>query len=267
MKKFSKVVKQILIIGIILANMATVTFAAWWGTPGYEWCFSRGITSIMTQKEMAKSISQADFYSVVLKYLRYKGVEPGRNAIQTVGDVSTMNSTIIGMMNTIDKYISKDILTALEYRQVLTYINHAEDIVEKQQNLVSRDDVKSFKLYISLAKYKAATLIENASYRQAEISANSNVKYAEILDYGIKPYYGNITRREFLILMFSLLSDRNLSEEEILQEYNESGVLVGYNSDLMLQKEITYSEIFTFLYRFEAFDFNPSEGEEEDQQI
>lgn len=263
MKKFSKVVRQILIIGIILANLATVTFAAWWGTPGYEWCFAKGITKIMTQKDMSNSVSNADFYAIVLKYLKYKGVEPGRDVVQTIGDVSNVNSTIVGMMGQIDKYISKEVLTALEYRQVLTYMEHAEEMVEKQQNLVSRNDVKALKLYVSLAKYKAATLIENSTYRMSEVAKNSNVKYAEILDYGIKPYYGNVTRKEFLLLMFSLLSDQNVSEEDILTQYNESGVLMGYNSDLMLQKEITYSEIFTFLYRFEAFDFNPSEGEEE----
>ena len=148
MKNFSKLVKQILILGIILANIATVTFAAWWGTPGYEWCFSKGITTIMTQKEMTKKVSQADFYAIVLKYLRYKGVEPGRNVMQTVGDVSSMNSTLLGMMNTIDKYVIKDSLTALEYRQVMTYMEHAEEIVEKQQNLISRDDIKAFKWYM-----------------------------------------------------------------------------------------------------------------------
>lgn len=265
MKNFSKLVKQILILGIILANIATVTFAAWWGTPGYEWCFSKGITTIMTQKEMKKKVSQADFYAIVLKYLRYKGVEPGRNVMQTVGDVSSMNSTLLGMMNTIDKYVIKDSLTALEYRQVMTYMEHAEEIVEKQQNLISRDDIKAFKLYMSLARYKAAKLIDNTVYRTQEVAKNSNVKFAEILDYGIKPYYGNITRKEFLILMFSLLSDQKIPEEDILQQYNESGVLIGYNSDLMLQKEITYSEIFTFLYRFEAFDFNPSESNETEE--
>ena len=265
MKNFSKLVKQILILGIILANIATVTFAAWWGTPGYEWCFSKGITTIMTQKEMTKKVSQADFYAIVLKYLRYKGVEPGRNVMQTVGDVSSMNSTLLGMMNTIDKYVIKDSLTALEYRQVMTYMEHAEEIVEKQQNLISRDDIKAFKLYMSLARYKAAKLIDNTVYRTQEVAKNSNVKFAEILDYGIKPYYGNITRKEFLILMFSLLSDQKIPEEDSLQEYNESGVLIGYNSDLMLQKEITYSEIFTFLYTFEAFDFNPSERNETEE--
>ena len=99
----------------------------------------------MTQKEMTKKVSQADFYAIVLKYLRYKGVEPGRNVMQTVGDVSSMNSTLLGMMNTIDKYVIKDSLTALEYRQVMTYMEHAEEIVDKQQNLISRDDIKAFK--------------------------------------------------------------------------------------------------------------------------
>jgi hypothetical protein len=56
MKKFSKVIKSIFILAIVFANIATVTFAAWWGTAGYEWCFSKGITSIMTQNEMNQPV-------------------------------------------------------------------------------------------------------------------------------------------------------------------------------------------------------------------
>lgn len=261
MKNFSKVIKTSFILAVILANMLTVTLAAWWGTPGYEWCFSKGITNIMTQKEMNQSVSQADFYAIVLRYLKYKGIEPGRPIIQSLGDTTGMNSTLLGMMYDIDEYITKESLTPDEYRQVITYMTHAEGIVEKQQNLLSRDNIKSFNLYISLAKYKAATLINVSTLRSQEIPKYSNVKFVEILDYGIKPYYGNITRREFLILMFSLLSDQKVTEEEIIEQYNDSGVLIGYNNDLMLEKEITYSEIFTFLYRFEAFEFNPSEVE------
>ena len=263
MKKFSSLIKTILILTVILENIATVTLAAWWGTPGYEWCFSKGITTIMTQKEMNQSVSSADFYAIVLRYLKYKGVEPGRTPIQTKGDTTQMNSALLGMMQDINEYITKTSLTPNQYRQVITYMDHAKGIVEQQQRLLSRDNIKSFNLYMSLARYKAASLIDNSIYRIQEMGKYGNVKFTEILDYDINPYYGNITRREFLILMFSLLSDQDITEEEMLKQYNESGVLVGYNNDLMLQKEITYSEIFTFLYRFEAFDFNPVEGEEQ----
>lgn len=262
MKKFSSAVKTMLILVIILANMLTVTFAAWWGTPGYEWCFSKGITPIMTQKEMSQTVSQADFYAIILRYLRYKGVEQGNDPIQTQGDTTQMNSTLLGMMQDIDEYISRDFLTPNEYRQVITYMDHAEGIVDQQQRLLSKDNIKSFNLYISLARYKAASLIDNSVYRMQEEAKYSNVKFVEILDYGLKPYYGSITRKEFLVLMFSLLSEQKVTEEDILIQYNESGVLLGYDNDLMLQKEITYSEIFTFLHRFETFDFNPVENEE-----
>ena len=269
MKKFSKVMKTIIILVIVIANIATVTFAAWWGTAGYEWCFSKGITSIMTQNEMNQPVSQADFYAIVLKYLRYKNVEPGRTPIQTTGDITETNSALLGMMLDIDEYVSKESLTPTEYRQVIAYIEHAEDIADRQQHLLSRENVKSFKLYLSLARYKAVTLIDNSVYRAQEISKSNNVKFAEILDYGIKPYYGQISRKEFLILMFSLLSDQQITEEQMIKQYNESGVLQGYNNDLMLEKEITYSEMFTFLHRFEAFEFNPvpeEESEENDEE-
>ena len=105
-------------------------------------------------------------------------------------------------------------------------------------------------------------LLNDVMFRTQEMANHSNVKYAEILEYGIEPYYGNVTRREFLILMFSLLSEQKLQEQEILDQYNESGVLLGYEDDLMLTKDLTYSEMFTFLYRFEIFEFNPVEEED-----
>lgn len=263
MKKVSNILKRTLILIIVLANIATVTFAAWWGTPGYEWCFSKGITSMMTQKEMNQNIEQEDFYAILLRYLKYKNVDKGRNVIQTIGSTRHINSALIGMMNDVNNYLIMERLTPNQYRQVITYINHAERLVESQQKLLNRAEIKSFYLYLSLAKYKAAMLIDDAEFRLREMAAHSNVKYAEILEYGIEPYYGNVTRKEFLILMFSLLSDQKLTVSEIITQYNEAGVLIGYENDLMLEKEMTYSEMFTFLYRFEIFEFNPVEEEEE----
>ena len=263
MKKVSSILKRTLILIIVLANIATVTFAAWWGTPGYEWCFSKGITPMMSQKEMNKNIEQEDFYEILLRYLKYKNVDKGRNVIQTVGSTRHINSALIGMMNDVNNYLIMKELTPNQYRQVITYINHAERLVESQQKLLNRAEIKSFYLYLSLAKYKAAMLINDVEFRLREMAVHSNVKYAEILEYGIEPYYGNVTRREFLILMYSLLSDQKVTESEMITQYNEAGVLVGYENDLMLEKEMTYSEMFAFLYRFEIFEFNPIEEEEE----
>ena len=262
MKKISRILQKILVLTIVLSCTATASFAAWWGTPGYEWCFSKGITSLMTRSEMDKTVAQEDFYAILLRYLKYKGVEKDRKVVQTVGDISRMNSALVGMMDDVNEYLILEYLTPNQYRQVITYIEHAEMTVERQQKLLNKEEVKSFYLYLSLARYKAAMLINDSTMRLQEMSAQGNVKYSEILEYGLEPYYGNITRREFLILMYSLLSDQTATQDEIIEQYNEAGVLIGYENDLMLQKEITYSEIFTFLYRFEIFEFNPVEEEE-----
>lgn len=265
MKKSCNVLKRILILTVAFANIASVSFAAWWGTPGYEWSFSKGLTKIMTQSAMNKTVEQEDFYAILLRYLKYKNVEKYQDVMQTAGSIKNINSALLGMMNEINNYINRESLTPSAYRQVVTYINHAERTVETQQKLLNKSEVKSFYLYLSLAKYKAAMLLNDSTYRLQEMANNRNVKYSEILEYGIEPYYGDITRKEFLILMFSLLSKQKLSEDEIIRRYNDAGVLVGYENSLMLDKELTYSEMFTFLYRFEIFEFNPVEEEKTEE--
>ena len=264
MRKISKSFQRLIILIIVFATLASSSFAAWWGTPGYEWCFSKGITSVMTQNEMNKTVELEKFYAILLRYLKYKDVDKGREIRQTTGDISRMNSALIGMMDDINSYLYMEYLTPSEYKKVITYIEHAERTVEQQQRLLNKEEIKSFYLYLSLAKYRAAMLINDSLMRKNEMAVQGNVKYTEILEYGIEPYYGNITRKEFLILMFSLLSDepikeKGLSEEDVLTRFYEAGVLVGYENDLMLQKELTYSEMFTFLYRFEIYEFNPTE--------
>ena len=139
-------------------------------------------------------------------------------------------------------------------------------------DMLTRDSLKDIYLYFSLAKYKAATLISDPNYKNLvlkNIGPNSvynvgNVAYKEIIDNNINPYFGDISRKEFLILMFSLLSEQNVSDDEILKQFAEAGVLVGYeDGEYQLQNPLTYAEMFTFLRRFEIFDFNPEPETEE----
>lgn len=265
MNKISSNAKKVLILVVVLVNIATISFAAWWGTPGYEWCLSKGITNMMTQSAMNKKVEQEDFYAILLRYLQYKNVDKNKTVVQSLGNTSNMNAAIVGMMNSINNYITLTELSPDDYRKAITYIEHAEAIAEKQQKLLNRDELKSFYLYVSLAKYKAATLINDANYKKTEIAKYGNVKYASILDYGISPYYGDVTRKEFLVLMFSLLSEqKNVTEEKVITQFYEAGVVEGYQNDLMLEKELTYAEMFKILKQFEIFDFNP-EVEEQSQ--
>ena len=270
-KKSAGIIKTIIMLGIFITMISTTAFAAWWGTPGYEWARERRITSLANNSALNNKVSHANFYSILINYLKYKDVTPKQNVMQNIGESNSFNKAIDGMVQYVDGYISRTSLTPEDYRVVATYIDHIVKILDDNEALLTRDDLKSVDLYLSLAKYKAATLIDENSYRAYVLANLGPVKYRELITYNIKPYYGDISRKEFLVLMFSLLSDQSVSEDEILKQFNESGVLVGYNDDLMLSKNLTYAEMFTFMRRFEVFDFNPVPEEttesEEDEEI
>ena len=264
--KNSKIIKLITALTIVATMSSTTVFAAWWGIPGYEWAREKKLTTLANNSALNNKVSHANFYSILIKYLQYKNVSMGGTVVQNVGASDSFNKAIDGIVQTVDKYITADSINEQEYKVVATYIEHVDDILESNATFLSRDDLKSVYLYLSLAKYKAATLISEPTYRNLVLSNSSptetfnvgNTKYKELIDYNIKPYYGDISRREFLVLMFSLLSEQDLSEEEILTQFNESGVLRGYqDGGLWLDNPLTYAEMFTFLRRFEIFDFNP----------
>lgn len=252
----SKHIIAILVLTIVLFT-SNVSFAAWWATPGYEWGLTRGLTSVKSKTQLNQVVTHSDFYSIILKYLELKGVQPERKLAHHTDDMSYLNNVVAGLFNLINTYTSKSSLTPDEYRQVESYVEHARGTFEQYSQYLSRNSVKNIDLYLRLSQYKAATIIDDREYKELALSRLGRVKNAEIFNYGMIPYAGDITRREFLLLMFDLLSSQGLSDEEIITSFNEAGVLLGYQSDLMLDKEITYSEMLTFLYRFEIYDFNP----------
>lgn len=271
-KKGMKYIKLVVTLGLFITILSSNVFAAWMGIQHYEWAKSVGITTLASNSSLSSTVSHANFYSILIKYLQYRGYKRKDNVKQNVGASNSYNKTLDGMNAVVDSYISKTELTPTEYRKVLTYIEHVEDTVDKNAYLLSRDNLKDFHLYLSLAKYKAATLINEYSYKNYVMSNMGKVKYKEIVDYNIKPYYAQITRGEFLVLMFSLLSERELSADEIINEFYESGVLEGYlpreeGKELELNKALSYAEMFTFMHRFDVFDFNAETETETEENV
>ncbi|MBQ9279684.1 MAG: hypothetical protein IJ215_01365 [Clostridia bacterium] len=256
-KNGSKRIKAVIVLTILISMFSTSVFAAWWGTPGYEWARERRITSMASTSALNNKVSHENFYTILINYLHYKEVTPKNGVIQNVSSLNSFNKALGGIVSEIDSYISRTSLTPAEYRIVDTYINHIDKTLDDQKSLLTRDNLKDMHLYMDIARYKAATLIDDYSYRTYVLARIKPTKYSELIRYNIRPYFGDITRREFLVLMFSLLSNRTLSQEAIITEFNESGVLIGYDGDLWLDKNLTYAEMFTFLRRFETFDFNP----------
>lgn len=255
--KYSKFIATILLLTIVLFT-SNISLAAWWATPGYEWALANGITSVKSKVQLEKTVSHTDFYSAILKYLTVKGIEPSGGVAHHEDDMTYLNNVVSGLFNIINSYTTKESLTPEEYRIVENYVEHGKKTFDEYKNYLTRENIKDVDLYLNLSKYRAATLIKDRDYRELVLSRLGTVKNSEIFDYGMIPYAGNITRREFLLLMFDLLSNQSISDDSIITSFNEAGVLIGYQSDLMLDKPITYSEMLTFMYRFEIYDFNPA---------
>lgn len=242
-------------------------YAAWWGTPGYEWALSRGLTSIKTQSQLDRTVTLSDYYNVILKYLKMKNVQPKKNVTaQGLYVDGIYNGTIEGLIKDVNSYIgvNQKSLTPQQYRNLEELIEHAKKTMDEQSNLLYRDDLKDLNLYLDLAKYRGATLLESDTkikneYKKGVLYRLRNTKYASSLNYGIMPMCGEPTRGSFLVLMHNLISDTSASKDEIIKSFNEAGVLLGYDNDLWLNESLRYSEMLTFLYRFEAYDFSSTE--------
>lgn len=260
----SKIVKSILIISVFATVISTSVFAAWWGLPGYEWAREKKLTTLSNNSSLNNKVSHENFYSILIKYLKMKGVEPKTDIIQH-NDSNNFNKALDGIVAEINNYLDKDSLTPKDYRNVVSYSEHIRKTINTNESLLSRDNVKSIDLYLSLVNYSAAVKIDDEAYKTYVLNNMGAVKYKELVTYNIKPYFGDISRKEFLTLMFSLLSNRNLSEDAIIKEFKDAGVLLGFDSEeeeLGLAKNLTYAEMFTFLRRFEAFDFNTATGDD-----
>lgn len=262
MKKNIKILFITMLTLFIL--MGSNCFAAgWWGKPAYDWALSKGLTSIKTQSQLNKDVTLSDYYTIILKYLDMKKVEPKNVMVQNFYVDGLYNGVVEGFVKDVNSRIgtSTTSLTPQEYRRVEELISHGKTTLNEYVDLLPRDDVKSLNLYLDLAKYRAASLLtENSKiekqYKNNTLYSLRNTKYSSSLKYGIMPMCGEISRESFLVLMHNLLSDStSMSSDSIIRSFNDSGVIQGYSDSLWLNKNLQYSDMLTFLYRFEAYDF------------
>lgn len=256
-KSYAKKIVSLLIATIMIVS-CTTSFGVWWGTPGYEWALSNKLTSVKSTKQLKENVTLTDFYTTVTRYLKMKGIEPKNETIHHSDDMDGLDNVAKGIIDIINGYNKKDKLTIQQFYIVENYVEHAKETVEDYMDYsqyLTRNSMKNIQLYLDLSKYKAATLIGSRSDREYALSKLGSVKNSEIIRYNMLPYVGDITRKEFLVVMHDLISTNELSEDAVIKAFEDAGVLVGFETGLELDKKITYSEMLTFLYRFEIFDF------------
>lgn len=258
MIKSSRVKKIVALLLAVMMLMSTTVFGVWWGTPGYEWALSKKLTSVKTTSQLNRYVSLTDFYTTVIKYLKMQDISPANETIHHTDEMDGLDNVAKGIFEIVNEYNSRDELTIQQYYIVENYIEHGRDTLEKYvdySQYMTRDELKNINLYLELSKYKAATLIGSRSDREYILAKLGTVKNAEIITYHILPYVNEITRKEFLLVMYDLISADEKDDDAVIDMFYESGVLIGFETGLELDKRLTYSEMLTFLYRFEAFDF------------
>lgn len=273
MKKSSRIKKIIistfLITGILTSSCAFALdseFVPDWRSLAQGWAVDNGYTSRKPFSELNKEVSLTDLYNTMIKYLKSIGVKPRDESIYHSDDMTELDNVAQGIIKIINSYISKSSITIQQYYIVENYVTHAQktlnDYIDYSQYL-TREQLKNIDLYLSLSRYRAATLIDNRSDREYILSKLGAIKNKEILSYGVIPYAESITRREFLVVMYDLISTNELSENAIISAFYDADVLRGYDTGLELDKKLTYLEMYAFLQRFGGFDFEPDDAEEE----
>ena len=254
-----------IIISVILMSFA-MSMAAWWGTPGYEWAISCGLTSPKTKSQLDSTVELDDLYSTILKYLSMKGVYPISKRLHHEDKMEGMDNVAKGLADIINGYNDRESLTIQQYYIVENYTLKGYEMLENYKaysQYLTREDLKNIETYLRLSRYRAATLIADRSDREFALSRLGYTKNSGIINYGMVPYTTKISRREFLELMYDLMSepsDAAMTDNYVINSFYNTGVLIGYDTGLELQKLLTYTEMYAFLYRFEIYDFTTHEN-------
>ena len=264
MRKSSRTKKVIMMLLLVtmMMLMSTNVFAVWWATPGYEWALANGLTKVKSTSQLNKNVSLSDFYTTAIKYLKLKGISPRNESIHHEDTMEGVDNVAKGLFEIINSYNSREELTIQQYYVVENYIEKGRktlaDYVDYSQYM-TRESLKNIDLYLALSRYKAATLINDRTHRERIMSGLGNVKNSEIIRYNMLPYAGDISRQEFLLVMYDLISADERNNQAVISAFEEADVLRGFETGLELDKKITYSEMLNFLYRFEIFDFGQGE--------
>lgn len=274
MKKIAYAKKTIVVLlAVMMLITNTISYAAiWWGNPGYEWALSNGLTGVKSRTQLNQDVSLSDFYATTIRYLNLKGIKPREETIQHNDAMDGIDNVAKGIFEIINSYTARSSLTIQQYYIVENYVEHGRDTLNKYldySQYLTRENVKNIELYLTLSQYRAAMLIDNRTDRDFILSKLGPVKNSEIIQYNIVPYVGRITRQEFLLVLYDLISAVERDNNSVIDAFYEADVLKGFDDKtqvLELDKTLTYSEMYSFLYRFENFDFGDGSTENEEAE-
>lgn len=245
-----KKIVMIMMITIMLAVPATVN--ASWYSEAYTWANSEGIIAKKTDAQLAKSVEPAEFYTMLFRYLKLVDVAPRTEYDDyfKMDDYKADNYILVATDRQLTSYAMKEWLTATEHKKAAELIKNARNILERNPQYFEEAEKKSIEYYLDVMSYILYNKIYDYSYKkQVHVQQPKNGEL--FIEYKLLPYYGEITRKEFLniIYYYTVAQGSTFSSGVTVGYYRYYDVLRGYNHNLMLTEKLTYAHFVTFISR------------------
>ena len=250
MKRKNSIISLICII--VCMVFSNVSMAATWYSDGYSWARSNGIIGGKTHNQLMSYVSAKEFYTMFFKYLDYVGASSINQTYVKIDDYKSDNYILVSVDRQLTQLAKKDWITNDEYKRAVALIENARNILNTNAEYFTTQESDSIHYYLDIMNYILYTKIYDYEYRlQVYCKKPSGVDKFE--KYKLIPYYGQITREEFLNLlyMYRVKQSNNFSTTDCVTYFMRNGVLLGYDNNPMLSMKLTNAHLVTFIYRME----------------
>lgn len=251
-----KVAVIMLVLIVMISTLTNCCFAASWVNQGYAWARNNNLISAKTTNELLKDITISDYYTILFRYFDLKGLEPS-TVYYKAEDYKSDNYILVATDRQLTELARKEWLTNNEFKRAEGLITNARNVLDRNAKYFTQEEITSIKFYLDNIHYILYSKIYDYEYK-SQISVKKTNFSDRFIKYRIIPSYGNITREEFLNLMFHFTQadGRTFNTAKTIDFFVDQKVLLGYNNNLMMTSRLNYAHITTFLSRMSQVPLN-----------
>lgn len=244
MKKF------VLTIILTIVLSIPVYSSTQWYAEGYTWAKDQKIITNKTKTQLLSNISPNDFYNMLFKYFDLVGVINPTDSYFKLDDYKSDNYILVASERQLTAYMQKEWLTNDEYKKAASLISNARNVLDKNKKYFDDSEITSINYYLNMMEYLLHSKIYDYEYK-LQIYVKKPANADKFIQYKLIPYYGEITREEFLNLLYyyTVANGSSFSTGLMVGYYKYNNVLLGYDNNLMLTSHLNYAHFVTFLNR------------------
>lgn len=238
----------------MLLTMMTYVSAQEWYLQGYNWARNIGIINSKTSNELSKTIDTVEFYDILFKYFEQNNVYIYYRFNKN-DDYKNDNYTLVATDRKLTTLAEKDWITNNEYKTAKKLIDKANELVKRNEKYFTDEERDNINYYLEVMNYILYNKIYDYNYKITQ-SAKKPKNGDMFIKYKLIPFYGEVTREEFLILMYRYkINPETYILSDVVDKFVNENVLLGYDNNLMLTVKLNYSHMTTFLLRMQNIKY------------